>query len=104
PEGDLQEALRQNWLVRWKYADMAPAQGWPSNPLPAPPPLDDATAATLRRQIFYGTPNDVAESVLSLGERLGEGSLAIARSYYPGLSFEASAAMIELLGEGKRLV
>jgi len=104
PEGDLDEALRQNWLIRWKYADMAPAQGWPSDPLPEPPPLEEATAATLRRQIIYGTPRDVAEAVLALGDTLGEGGQLIARSYYPGLSFEASARMIELLGEVKRLL
>ena len=104
PEKDLDEALRQYWLVRWKYADMAPAQGWPSDPLPEPPPLDEATAATLRRQIIYGTPEEVAEAVLALGETLGERGQLIARSYYPGLSFEAGARMIELLGEVKRLL
>ncbi len=104
PEGDLDEALRHNWLVRWKYADMAPAQAWPSDPLPEPPPLDEATAATLRRQIIYGTPTEVAEAVVALGDTLGEGGQLIARSYYPGLSFEASARMIELLGEVRRLL
>ena len=104
PEGDVEEALRQNWLIRWKYADMTPAQGWPSDPLPEPPPLDEPTAATLRRQIIYGTPKDVAEAVLALGDTLGEGGQLIARSYYPGLSFEASARMIELLGEVRRLL
>ena len=104
PEGDLDEALRQNWLIRWKYADMAPAQGWPSDPLPEPPPLDEATAATLRRQIIYGTPKEVAGAVVALGDILGEGGQLIARSFYPGLSFEASARMIELLGEVKCLL
>jgi len=104
PEGDLDEALRQNWLVRWKYADMAPAQGWPSDPLPEPPVLEETTAATLRRQIIYGTPKEVAEAVVALGDILGEGAQLIARSYYPGLSFEASARMIELLGEVRRLL
>jgi probable F420-dependent oxidoreductase len=104
PGADLQEALRQSWLVRWKYADMAQAQGWPSDPLPAPPALDDATAATFRRQVVYGTPKEVAEALLGLGDVLGEGSQVIARSYYPGLSFDASARMIELLGEVHRLL
>jgi probable F420-dependent oxidoreductase len=104
PEGDLQEALQQNWLVRWKYADMAPAQGWPSDPLPEPPPLEEGAAATLRRQIVYGTPKDVAKGLLALGDTLGEGSQIIARSYYPGLSFEASVRMVELLGEVRRLL
>ncbi|HKN49121.1 MAG TPA: hypothetical protein VJ010_02725, partial [Actinomycetota bacterium] len=62
------------------------------------------TAATLRRQIIYGTPKEVAEAVVALGDILGEGAQLIARSYYPGLSFEASARMIELLGEVRRLL
>jgi probable F420-dependent oxidoreductase len=104
PEGDLHEALRQAWLVRSKYADMAAAQGRPSDPLPQPPPLDEDTAATLRRQLIYGTPERVAEVVAAFGEVQGEGGQFIARSYYPGLSFEASAEMIELLGEVRRLL
>jgi len=104
PEGDLDEALRQTWLVRWKYANMAVAQGNPSDPLPQPPPLDEDTAATLRRQLIYGTPERVAEVVAAFGEALGEGGQFIARSYYPGLSFEASVEMIELLGEVRRLL
>jgi probable F420-dependent oxidoreductase len=104
PGGDLDEALRQAWLVRWKYADMRGAQGRPSDPLPEPPPLDEETAATLRRQLIYGTPERVAEVVAAFGEVLGEGGQFIARSYYPGLSFEASAEMIKLLGEVRRLL
>jgi probable F420-dependent oxidoreductase len=101
---DLDEALRQAWLVRWKYADMRSAQGRPSDPLPQPPPLDEDTAAALRRQLVYGTPERVAEVVAAFGEVLGEGGEFIARSYYPGLSFDASVEMIELLGEVKRLL
>jgi probable F420-dependent oxidoreductase len=104
PEADLDEALRQFWLVRWKYADMATAQGRPSDPLPQPPPLDEDTAATLRRQLIYGTPERVAEVVAAFGDALGEGGQLIARSYYPGLSYEASAEMIGLLGEVRRLL
>jgi probable F420-dependent oxidoreductase len=99
PEGDIGEALRQYWLVRWKYLDMAPAQGKPSDPLGQPPPLDAATAATLRRQLIYGSPEQVAAQVAAFGEVLGEGGQFIARSYYPGLPAERSAEMIRLLGE-----
>jgi len=49
-------------------------------------------------------PERVAEVVAAFGEVLGEGGQFIARSYYPGLSFEASAEMIELLGEVRRLL
>jgi probable F420-dependent oxidoreductase len=104
PDNDLDEALRQYWLVRWKYMDMAPAQGKPSDPLGVPPPLDGATAATLRRQLIYGSPAQVAAQVAAFGEVLGEGGQLIARSYYPGLSAERSAEMIELLGEVRRLL
>ena len=104
PDRDLEEAIRRYAYVRWKYADMAGAEGRPSDPLPEPPPLDDATRAGLARQLIYGTPEQVAERVSAFGAALGEGAQVVARSYYPGLSFERSAAMVELLGEVKRLV
>src|SRR2546429_587296 len=104
PDRDLEEAIRRFAYVRWKYADMANAEGRPSDALPEPPPLDDATRAGVARQLIYGTPQQVAEKVSAFGAALGEGAQLVARSYYPGLSFERSAAMIELLGEVKRLV
>jgi len=104
PDRDLEEAIRRYAYIRWKYADMANAQGRPSDPLPEPPPLDEATRAGVARQLIYGTPEQVAEKVSAFGAALGEGAQLVARSHYPGLSFERSAAMIRLLGEVKRLV
>lgn len=102
--GDLEEALRQHWHVRWKYTDMAPAQGRPSDPLPEAPPLDQANRAALGRQLIHGTPEQVAERLSRFAAVLGEEGQVVARSYFPGLSFERSAAMIELLGKVRRLL
>lgn len=104
PERDVEEALRQAWLIRWKYADMAQAVGRPSGPLPAPPPIDEATATALRRQMIYGTPEQVAEEVARFGEVLGEEGQLVARSYYPGLGAGRAAEMVDMLGEVKRLL
>ncbi|HYR63336.1 MAG TPA: LLM class flavin-dependent oxidoreductase [Actinomycetota bacterium] len=104
PEKDIDEALRQYWFVRWKYLDMAGAVGRPSDPPPQPPPLDDATAATLRGQLVYGTPEQVAERISAFGAVLGEGAQFIARAYYPGLPSERAAELVELLGEVRRLL
>jgi len=104
PEAEAEEALRQWWFVRWKYADMGAAVARPSSPLAAAPPMDDATRATLASQLILGTPEQVAARIAEVGEVLGEGGQFIARSYFPGLDAERAAERIRLLGEVKKLL
>jgi alkanesulfonate monooxygenase SsuD/methylene tetrahydromethanopterin reductase-like flavin-dependent oxidoreductase (luciferase family) len=104
PERDEEEMLRQYGYIRWKYTDMATAEGHPSDRLRQPPAMDDATRAAIRRMMIYGSPEQVADQVRAFGRVLGEGGQLVARSYYPGLPFEQAAAMIELLGQVKQLL
>jgi len=104
PEAEAKVAVRLWRFVRWKYADMSAAVARSSSPLTGPPPMDEATRATMASQLILGTPEQVAARIAEFGEVLGEGGQFIARSYFPGLDTERAGERIRLLGEVKKLL
>ncbi len=71
--------------MRWKYDDME-ASARRRGPVPAPPPLDPAVEAGLRRATLVGPADQLAERILQIQERAGVPLHLIARSYFPAMS------------------
>ncbi len=91
------ELMRDHvWAQRWKYGDME-ASATRSGPVPAPPPLDSEMEAKLRRMVFAGTGPEVAEQFQALQDRIPVPLRMVARSYFPGLQFDAQVELMERL-------
>jgi alkanesulfonate monooxygenase SsuD/methylene tetrahydromethanopterin reductase-like flavin-dependent oxidoreductase (luciferase family) len=87
--------------VQWKYLDAERAKGR-LGPLPLPPPLDEASEATLRAEIICGTPADVAARIAELAEIArvaGPDFTFIARMHYPGMDPRIVRAAARLFAE-----
>lgn len=84
------------WAQRWKYGDMEASAGR-TGPVPAPPPLDPETEAKLRRMVFVGTGEEVAEQFQSVRDRVRVPLRMMARSYFPSLQFDAQVELMERL-------
>ena len=75
------------------------AIGAPSDPLPSPPPLTGEIEQRLRPTIIFGSVDEVAEQIGAYRRALGDETLFICRSYFPGLAYGLQRRTIELLGE-----
>ena len=91
------ELMRDHvWAQRWKYGDME-ASATRTGPAPAPPPLDSEMEAELRRMVFVGTGAEVAQQFQAVQDRVPVPLRFVARSYFPGLSFDAQVELMERL-------
>ncbi len=84
------------WAQRWKYRDME-ASAMRSGPVATAPPLDGETEAKLRRMVFVGTGDQVAGEFQALQDRVPVPLRMVARSYFPGLPFDAQVELMERL-------
>jgi alkanesulfonate monooxygenase SsuD/methylene tetrahydromethanopterin reductase-like flavin-dependent oxidoreductase (luciferase family) len=69
----------------WKYEDVANVRGRHARTPPAPPPLTPDYEQELLDGMVKGTPEQVAEVLISFHDRAGVDLHYIARSYWPGL-------------------
>ena len=91
------EVMRDHvWAQRWKYGDIENS-ATRTGSVPTPPPLDSEMEARLRRMVFLGTGDEVAEQFQAVQNRVPVPLRFVARSYFPGLTSGAQVELMERL-------
>ncbi|HVE75717.1 MAG TPA: LLM class flavin-dependent oxidoreductase [Actinomycetota bacterium] len=104
-ESELERALELQHNIRWKYNDMRTTFGRDTQgPLPAPPPLNEDTRTLMRQMMILGSPDEVAKSIQSFRDVVGDNLHFVARLYTPGVPLDEALRHIALLGEVKKLL
>jgi len=86
-------------LMTWKYSDMETSAARPPGPVPAPPPMDQATEQALRSSVLIGTAEQVAARILETRAAAGVPFEFVARSYFPDRSFPALEEQMHRIAE-----
>ena len=97
-EAGWREVLPAHRYAAWKYEDMDMARSRPAGS-PSPPPLSEQEEATLRDQIVFGDPAEVAATIRSFAEAAGGDLHYIARLYWPGLAPERQRELLRRFAE-----
>jgi alkanesulfonate monooxygenase SsuD/methylene tetrahydromethanopterin reductase-like flavin-dependent oxidoreductase (luciferase family) len=82
--------------LRWKYGDMAGAQG--STTPKSPPPVSREQEEQLRSTMIVGTPDEVVAQIRAFRDGLGDDTHFICRSDFPGMPQDQHLQLIETLG------
>jgi hypothetical protein len=97
-EAGWREVLPVHRYASWKYEDMETARSRPAGS-PSPPPLGEQEEATLRDQIVFGDPREVAATIRSFAEAADGDLHYIARLYWPGLAPERQREQLRRFAE-----
>ncbi len=97
-EAGWREVLPAHRYVAWKYEDMDMARSRPPGS-PSPPPASAEEEATLRDQIVFGDPAQVARTIRAFAEAAGGDLHFIARLYWPGLAPARQRELLRRFGE-----
>lgn len=84
---------------RWKYSDMVDSASRALSPLGTHPPLDSSTEASIRSSALVGPPEFVAEQIRATANAVTVDIDFVARSHFPGMSYQEQAEQVSRLGE-----
>lgn len=93
--GDLDEIVASAWHQSWKYSDMEESARRAG--IAAAPALDDAMAERIRKRIIGGSAEEIVDTIGALRARLDVPVEWVARSYFPDLSYDRQASIVEEL-------
>ncbi len=98
-EAGWREVLPFHRYVAWKYEDMDTARSRAPGS-PSPPPIDAEIEAALRRDIVFGSAEEVTRQILELADAAGGDVHFIARLYWPGMPRDRQREALRRFAEG----
>lgn len=93
--GDVDEVLPSVWHQIWKYSDMEASAT--RTGIASTPPLDDDTAAKVRRRIIGGSPQEIVDTIGGLRAHAGVPVEWVARSYFPDFTYDRQVDLVDRL-------
>lgn len=100
PDRGWSEIRNHVWTMRWKYGDMERSAYRSSAALPSPPPLTEETEIKLRKAVWLVPEDELKDRLGALRTEVGVDFEFVARSYFPGLQYQAQLDLMAKVAAG----
>lgn len=100
PDRGWSEIRDHVWTMRWKYGDMERSAYRSSAALPSPPPLTEETEIKLRKAVWLVPEDELKDRLGALRTEVGVDFEFVARSYFPGLQYQAQLDLMAKVAAG----